>query len=130
LSGTKAKPTINRRTVGPFSKDRSLTSVDKRTKAGRLLRQTRADLVDHLGGNPTVAERLIIDSASLKAMRLYLLSEKFLAGGDIGQDTDHNALAWLNSLRLDLSALGLAKRIRDVTPTLADIVARHREIDA
>ena len=69
--------------VGPFSGDRSLATFDKRTKAGRVLRQTRVDLVEHVSGHPSAAERLIIDSAALKATQLYLLSEKLLAGGDI-----------------------------------------------
>jgi hypothetical protein len=94
------------------------------------LRQTRLDLADHVGGNPTAAERLIIESAAVKATRLFLLSEKLLNGGDISSESDHHALAWLNSLRLDLSALGLEKRIKDVTPSLADIVAGHRDSEA
>jgi hypothetical protein len=120
----------NRAPVGPFSRDRSLTTLDKRTKAGRVLRQTRLDLADHVGGAPTAAERLIIESAAVKATRLYLLSEKLLNGGDISSESDHHALAWLNSLRLDLSALGLEKRIKDVTPTLATILAQHRADEA
>ena len=50
------------------------------------------------------------------------------AGGEIGGvDGDHHALAWLNSLRQDLTALGLESRLRDVTPSLKDIIAEHRE---
>lgn len=41
------------RPPGPFSADRSLTTLDKRTKPGRVLRQTRLDFADHVGGNPT-----------------------------------------------------------------------------
>ena len=117
--------------VGPFSRDRSLASLDKRTKAGRVMRQTLADLREHVGGNPTAAEGLIIQSAALKATRLYLLSAKLLEAEDAAiPEGDNHALAWLNSMRLDLQALGLAKRIRDVTPSLAEIVARHREAGA
>jgi hypothetical protein len=121
----KAKTEKNRNPVGPFSRDRSLTTLDKRTKAGRVLRQTRIDLADHVGGNPTAAERLIIESAAVKATRLFLLSEKLLAGGDISSESDHHALAWLNSLRLDLSALGLERRIKDVSPSISDILRDH-----
>jgi hypothetical protein len=109
--------------VGPFSRDRALTTLDKRTKAGRVLRTTIADLTRHVGGHPSPAEALIIQSAALKATRLYLLSEKLLAGGELGEDGDHHCLAWLNSMRQDLTALGLASRIKDVTPSLADIAA-------
>lgn len=118
----------NRKPVGPFARDRSLTTLDKRTKAGRVLRQTIADLTGHVGGDPSAAEALLIQSAGVKATRLYLLSEKLLNGGEIGADSDHHALAWLNSLRLDLQALGLEKRCKDVTPSIADIARRiHAE---
>ena len=114
--------------VGPSSRDRVLSSIDKRTKAGRVMRTTIADLSAHVGGAPTAAERLLIQSAAIKATRLFLLSEKILAGGEIGGvDGDHHALAWLNSLRQDLTALGLESRLRDVTPSLKDIIAEHRE---
>ena len=114
--------------VGPFSRDRALASVDKRTKAGRVMRQTLADLRDHVGGNPSAAEALIIQSAALKATRLFLLSQRLLYAEDAAiPEGDNHCLAWLNSMRLDLQALGLAKRIRDVTPSLAQILAEHRE---
>jgi hypothetical protein len=115
------------RKVGPFSRDRSLSTLDKRTKAGRILRSTLADLTAHVGGDPTAAEALLIQSAALKATRLYLLSQKLLAGGEIGEDGDHLYLAWLNSMRQDLTALGLARRVRDVTPNLADYIASNNE---
>ena len=90
------------------------------------MRQAIADLSAHVGNNPTAAERLIIQSAAIKATRLFLLSEKIMAGGEVGGiDGDHHALAWLNSLRQDLSTLGLESRLRDVTPTLKDIIAEH-----
>jgi hypothetical protein len=114
--------------VGPFSRDRALSVLDKRTKAGRVLRVTISDLTRHVGGLPSPAEALIIQSAALKATRLFLLSEKLLAGGDIGNDGQ--ALAWLNSMRQDLTALGLAARIRDVTPSLADIAKSINSEDA
>jgi hypothetical protein len=106
------------RKIGPFSRDRSLSTLDKRTKAGRVLRSTLSDLTAHVGGDPSAAEALLIQSAALKATRLFLLSEKLVGGGEIGEDGDHHCLAWLNSMRQDLTALGLARRVRDVTPSL------------
>ena len=111
------------RKPGPFSRDRNIANVDKRTTAGRVFRTTIADLTSHVGGHPSAAEALIIQSAGLKATRLFLLSEKLLNGGEIGEDSDHHALAWLNSLRLDLGALGLASRAKDITPDLRQYIA-------
>ena len=115
------------RKLGPFSRDRSLSTLDRRTNAGRVLRATITDLTEHLGGDPSAAERLLVQSAAIKAYRLFLLSEKLLAGGEIGADGDHHCLAWLNSMRQDLTALGLARRVRDVTPNLADYIASNNE---
>lgn len=117
----------NRKAVGPFSKDRALSTIDRRTKAGRVLRQTLSDLRAHCGGDPSAAEALLIQSAALKATRLFLICEKLLAGGEIGADGDHHALSWLNSMRQDLTALGLARRVRDVTPSLSKIIAEHED---
>ncbi|MBX3527823.1 MAG: hypothetical protein KF904_16610 [Rhodoblastus sp.] len=116
-------------TPGPFSRDRALTAVDKRTKAGRLYRTTVAALAEQIGGNPSPAQALLIQSAALKAMRLFLLSEKLLEGGEVGQGSEHHALGWLNSMRADLQALGLESRQLEREkegPSLADIIARNR----
>ena len=64
------------------------------------------DLVEHVG-DPTAPQLLIIQAAGLKAVRLALLADENLADG-----ADHHALSWLNSMRLDLQALGLERRER------------------
>ena len=65
-------------------------------------------------GDPTPAQGLLIQSAGLKATRLALLSEQLLDGTPPSEGSDHHALAWLNSLRLDLMALGLERRERQI----------------
>ena len=70
-------------------------------------------LTDQLG-DPTTAQGLLIQSAALKATRLALLSEQLLDGTPPSEGSDHHALAWLNSLRLDLMALGLERRERQI----------------
>ena len=65
-------------------------------------------------GAPTTAQALLIQSAALKATRLSLLSEQLLDGNPPSEGSDHHALAWLNSLRLDLMALGLERRERQI----------------
>jgi hypothetical protein len=54
--------------------------------------------------------RRIVQSAALKATRLSLLTEQLLDGKPLSEGSDHHALAWLNSLRLDLQALGLERK--------------------
>lgn len=102
---------------GPFSRDKTLSRLDRRTKAGKLMRTIAGDLVNDLGGDPSAAERLLIQAASVKAVRLSLLADMLLEGGDIGEGSDHHAIAWFNSMRLDLMAIGLARRSKDITPS-------------
>ena len=109
---------------GPHSRDHVLSTIDRRTRAGRVLRTTEAELIEHVGGHPTAAERLLIQAASIKATRLALLSEKLLSGEDMSEGSDAHILAWLNSMRLDLAALGLERRAKDITPRLDDYLAR------
>jgi len=113
--------------VGAHSKARQLAHVDGRTLAGRVLRRTRADLTQHLGGHPSAAQKLLIESAAIKSVRLFLVSSRILDAGDVGIDDGNHVMAWLNSLRLDLVALGLEARAKDVTPDLSSIIKEHAE---
>src|SRR5206468_3728370 len=97
------------RRTGPFA--RSLTDLDRRTRAAKIMREIVDELTAHCGGNPSAAEALLIRQAAMKATRLHLLSERFLAGTDLAEGSDHHALSWSNSLRLDLAQLGMERRV-------------------
>jgi hypothetical protein len=112
------------RKPGPFSRDQSLTDMDNRTRAGRVMKGVIRELTDQIG-DPTAGQRLLIQSAGLKATRLALLSEQLLDGTPPSEGSDHHALAWLNSLRLDLMALGLERREKPALD-LAAYLARGR----
>ena len=103
----------HRRKAGPFSRDETLTALDARTRAGRVMKGVIRQLTDQIG-DATAGQRLLIQSAALKATRLALLSEQLLDGTPASEGSDHHALAWLNSLRLDLMALGLERRERQI----------------
>ena len=107
--------------AGPFSADHVLSTLDRRTRAGRVMRTVEADLVAHIGGDPSAAERLLIQAVAVKATRLSLMAEQLLAGEGSAEGSDGNALAWFNSMRLDLQALGLQRRPRDVSSLAAYI---------
>jgi hypothetical protein len=103
------RPGNRHRKVGPFSRDQALTDVDRRTRAGRVLRSVTVELIEHLG-DATAPQRLLVQAAALKATRLMLLTDQLLDGTPPSEGSDHHALAWLNSLRLDLQALGLERK--------------------
>ena len=109
--------------VGPFSRDHVLATLDRRSKAGRVYRTIEKDLVAHVGGAPSAVERLLIQSAAVKGTRLALLTEAVLDGRDIGNDGQ--ALAYANSFERTLIVLGLKAHVRDITPSIEDILRDH-----
>jgi hypothetical protein len=91
----------------------SLAALDNRTRLARALAVLRQELVTALGGNPSVQERLVIDRCVYKAARIHAWETATMNGAD-PSSIDQVYLAWANSLRLDLQALGLERRAAPV----------------
>jgi hypothetical protein len=112
----------------PHSSNASLAALDARTNTAKLLKRITADLLDHLG-DPTAPQRIIVQNASFKALRVALFADRMMNDENaLSEKSDHNLLAWSNSLRLDLQALGLEKREK-ATINLASYLARGRADD-
>ena len=99
-----------RRTLGPHS--RLLTkgvvglSIDGRGVDGRYLRHAEANLIAHLGGNPSTTEMILIRHLA----RVMLRIEKFHAKLESGEWTDHDGRvfgALQNVLLRSIATLGL-----------------------
>jgi hypothetical protein len=73
------------------------------------MRSVIAELTAHIG-DASAPQRLLVQCAAVKATRLALLTDQLLDGAPPSEGSDHHALAWLNSLRLDLQALGLERK--------------------
>ena len=116
-----------RKKPGPFSRDQALANPDRRTRAGRVMRTVTEELMAHLG-DASAPQRLLVQSAALKSVRLALLTDLLLDGTNISEGSDHHALAWLNSLRLDLQALGLERREK-ATIDLATYMKTAAEVE-
>lgn len=81
--------------------------LDGRTKEGRLLRDTRADLVAHCGGQPSATQKALIERAALLTLHVARLDREALAGGGFSEATARQYLAWSNSLGRTLASLGV-----------------------
>jgi hypothetical protein len=82
--------------------------MDLRTKHGRLLRSVRAELLAHVGANPSATQKALIDRAAWLSLHVAMLDAKAIAAG--GMPTEHDSrqyLAWSNTLTRTLSAIGL-----------------------
>jgi hypothetical protein len=82
------------------------------------------ELVAHVGGNPSICQKVLIRRAARILLRLEAFDTK-LDGGNF-TDTDARVVNQLsNQLRLSLRELGIKGARTARTTTLADIAGRH-----
>lgn len=91
--------------LGPYS--RSLTALDGRTKAARLLKDARAELLALVGGTPTQQQKMLIETASQILLRIKLMDAKLAVTGEQTECDSRTYLAWSNSYRRAVARLGL-----------------------
>jgi hypothetical protein len=92
-----------------------LEAVDGRSLMARRYRDVLAQLVSDLGGDPTEAQSLIARRAATLAVWCEQ-EEAALASGNKFSIGEYTSAA--NTMHRLLSALGLERRMRDVTPTI------------
>ena len=110
--------------VRPYSRSRALSKIDGRTREARFVKSVRAELIEHLGGLPSVTEHALVERAAWLALRVAQLNAK-LAGGDAFTDHDSRTyLAWSNALGRSFRELGLKPRTEASQSLAAYIAAR------
>jgi hypothetical protein len=115
-----------RKKLGPYSRAHHLASVDGRSQVGRYIQDLSRDLARHVG-DPSPAQRVLIKEAAIKSARLGLLVDRILSDSNLDYDcATRTYLAWSNSLRRDLEALGLQKPEAKL-PAIADYIAARRK---
>jgi hypothetical protein len=105
--------------IHPYSRPNALAKLDQRTKEARLIRDTRTELLAHVGGKPSATQRALIEQLVQIRLRLAVMDRKFAA---TGAQTDHDSkiyLAWANSYARLLRQLGFAGP-KEHAPSLAD----------
>jgi hypothetical protein len=107
--------------IGPYSRPFALAKLDGRTREASLMRRVRAELTAHCGGSPSATQRALIERAVILSLRVAQIDAKILAGEALTLHDSNFALAWNNSLRRTLVALG--QPAAQKAPTLADYLA-------
>jgi hypothetical protein len=105
--------------IAPYSRSAALAKLDQRTKEARLIRETRAELLAHVGGNPSVTQRALIEQLVQIKLRLAVMDRKFC---QTGAQTDHDSrtyLAWANTYARSLRQLGM-EGVKQRGPTLTE----------
>jgi hypothetical protein len=107
-----------------------LPGVDMGTRQGRRFRDLVSDLAAELGG----VDRLgVIDLALVRQAAMDIIRTETMQGALMrGEAIDHEELTRAgNSARSALTKLGIKRRQRDPTPTLAEyLAANHSETAA
>jgi hypothetical protein len=99
--------------------------VDGRCRVARVMRDFAKELERHVG-NPSPAQQALIREASLKNAKLAMLADHILDSTASDYDcATRTYLAWSNSLRRDLEALGL-KAPEQRAPQLADFLSARK----
>jgi hypothetical protein len=97
-----------------------LAGVDGRSLMARRFREIVTSIESDLGGDMTEAQRHLI----ARAATLAIWAEAREADLAEGKEFDAGAYATIaNAQRRLLSDLGLERRMRDITPSLADYIA-------
>ena len=100
-----------------------LPEIDARSAWMRRLRDLIAEHTSDLGGDDLVSEseRRLIRRAAMLCIQCEMLDAKFASeGGQASQNDLECYQRVTNTLRRCLESLGLSRRSKDVTPTLAE----------
>lgn len=116
------------RKIKPYSTSDSLRKLDGRSKEARLLRKVRADLTAHIGGRPTIAQKVLIERAAWMTLHLDMMDRKMLGGAPSERDA-RQYLAWSNTLTRAIAQLGIHDTAeRNRPPSLDELLASRRVV--
>ena len=109
-----------------ISDGRALLDVDRRSAWARRLRDLIAAHTSDLGGNDALseAERVLVRRAAMLTLQLELMEFNWAKNseGKAGPKSIRTYQQCTNTLRRTLEALGLQRRSKDITPSLAKYI--------
>jgi hypothetical protein len=122
------RPGDKRKLLGPYSRaiDRGAVGglIDGRSREGRFLRSYERALLEHLGREPSITQRCLIQRAARLALHLELMDERSLAGDHVFTVHDHHHyVSWSNSLARMLARLGLEQPGATAQPRSNELAA-------
>src|ERR1700746_1531117 len=93
--------------LGPFSRALRRGAIDNRSREGRFLSAARHRLIQHLGGDPSTTQLVLIDRIAWLMLHCFMLDQRIAAGGDWAENDRKCYLAFSNSLVRSLREIGL-----------------------
>ena len=86
------------------------------------MRETRAELTAHVGGNPSATQRALIERAVQLTLRIGAMDRKFGQSGEMTEHDSRTYLAWSACLSRAMRDLGL-KPAASAPPSLREHIA-------
>lgn len=125
LSKTKYRPKAH--PIGAHSRPHSLAKLDGRRKEAWLMRRVREELTEHVGGHPTITQRLLIERAAVLILRLAKIDQKIVDDRPFTLIDNNSTIAWQNALTRCLVALGVHQDAARAGSSLGSVL---QELDA
>jgi hypothetical protein len=113
------------RKLTPHSRLLRRGSCDGRSREGRFLRAVRAELGEMVGGDPTPAERTLIERTCWVRLHLALIDERVAAGAVLSAHDMRSYTAYTSTLVTLLRQLRLLRGKTEAeppTPRLVDLL--------
>jgi hypothetical protein len=114
--------------ISPHSRPGKLAVLDGRRAEARRMKETRQELTQHLGGSPSVTQRLMIDRIATMMLRMELMDREAFNGTPMSDRDQRAYLGWANSVSRMLRHLGL-KGADGKAPTLKDYFAKQGDAE-
>jgi hypothetical protein len=89
-------------------------SVDGRSREAKALRRFRAQLIQHIGGSPSVAQEAMIQSICQLRLRLLALDQSFARRGTMTETESRHYRGWTSTYHAALKEIG-----PDAVPTFS-----------
>ena len=116
-----------RRRVNPYAPSDRLKTIDGRRREARIVAATKKALIEHIGGNPTAPQMMLIEQCAILTLRLRLLDRRN-GRGELTEKAAREYLCWNNALTRTLSVLGLQPTAAAAAPpSLADFLAARSD---
>ncbi|SRR5216684_218189 len=115
---------------GPYSRLLRNGTISGRTTAGRYLRAVEHELSQHVGGSPSVVQRMLIRRLANVALRLELFDKKLGLGG---KATDYDAKVYgalHTSFRLLCREIGVKPAVAKPGAAFAEHIANLPQLES
>jgi hypothetical protein len=119
------------RGIGAHAYAYTISSIDRRTKQGRLITKVRAELLEHVGPHPSPVQRMLIQRACVLSLRLAQIDKKIYEEREFTLVDNNYTVAWQNALTRTLVALGVHQEAaRNGVASLEAVLAEMNHHDA